>query len=412
MSENHEIAIKVEHISKIFHEQTGARSFKEAFVGLGYKIFGRKNKKIKKGEFQALRGVNFEVKKGEFFGIVGRNGSGKSTLLKIIAGVYTPTKGAVTMNGNLTPFIELGVGFNPELSGKDNVYLNGALLGFNRKQMDEMYDDIVDFAELKDFMGTKLKNYSSGMQVRLAFSVAIRAESDILLIDEVLAVGDAAFQTKCFNYFSELKAKNTTVIFVSHDRASLERFCEKGILVDSGNVVMSGDIKKVLKSYNTVVLDELEGQAELDELHDTKPTHARIRKVEVTNGKDVVMRKITYGERISVKFEVEIIANISNPVIGVTIWQRNIGKAVYAMNTLIDGMEKTGDYNSGDIIYFKTRLPEFLNDGEYYVEPAIANESTSAFYDQRPKATKFFIVGSDNPHALLNSNEKVIINRA
>src|SRR5690606_31573026 len=147
---------------------------------------------------QVLKNISFEIKKGEFVGIVGRNGSGKSTLLKLLAGIYSPDKGSIEVNGKLVPFIELGVGFNPELTGRENVFLNGALLGFNRKEMQAMYKDIVEFAELERFMDQKLKNYSSGMQVRLAFSIAIRAQSDILLIDEVLAVGDAAFQQKCY----------------------------------------------------------------------------------------------------------------------------------------------------------------------------------------------------------------------
>lgn len=247
---NDDIAIKVEHINKTFHEQVGARSFKEAFVSIGKKITGKKTDKISK-DFTALNDINFEVKKGEFFGIVGRNGSGKSTLLKLMAGVYTPTKGTISVNGNLTPFIELGVGFNPELSGRDNVFLNGALLGFSRKQMEKMYDEIVHFAELKGFMDVKLKNYSSGMQVRLAFSVAIRADSDILLIDEVLAVGDAAFQQKCFNYFEVLKQKKRTVIFVTHDMGSVRRFCDKALYLENGIVREIGSTSKIADIYIT-----------------------------------------------------------------------------------------------------------------------------------------------------------------
>ena len=153
----------------------------------------------------ALKNISFSVKKGEFFGIVGKNGSGKSTLLKLISGIYLPDKGQIHIGGKLTPFIELGVGFNPELSGRENVYLNGALFGFSRKQMDSMYDKIVEFSGLEKFMDQKLKNYSSGMQVRLAFSLAIRTHSDILVMDEVLAVGDAEFQKKCLDVFRQLK---------------------------------------------------------------------------------------------------------------------------------------------------------------------------------------------------------------
>ncbi len=198
---------------------------------------------------EALNNVSFTVKKGDFFGIVGRNGSGKSTLLKLLAGIYIPTKGNIQMNGSLTPFIELGVGFNAELSGRDNVYLNGALLGFNRKQMERMYEEIVEFAELRRFMDQKLKNYSTGMQVRLAFSIAIRARSDILLLDEVLAVGDVAFQQKCFNYFEELKQQGKTVVFVSHDMAAIRRFCNKAIFLKNGKLADSGTAEYISDVY-------------------------------------------------------------------------------------------------------------------------------------------------------------------
>jgi len=180
-------------------------------------------------------------------GVVGRNGSGKSTLLKLLSGIYTPTKGSITVKGKLTPFIELGVGFNPELSGRDNVYLNGALLGFSRAEMGEKYDEIVAFSELERFMDQKLKNYSSGMQVRLAFSIAIQTNTDILVLDEVLAVGDEAFQRKCFDYFKQIKAQKKTVILVTHDMASVRRFCNRAIMIDNGKVVADGQPEEVEK---------------------------------------------------------------------------------------------------------------------------------------------------------------------
>ena len=210
---SNDIAISVKNVSKNFalpHEK--ADSVKSVFVNPF-------NKNRRKFEVQhALSDISFDIPKGEFFGIVGRNGSGKSTLLKIIAGIYVPNSGSVTVNGRLVPFIELGVGFNPELTGRENVYLNGALMGFSEKEVNRKYEAIVDFAEIERFMDQKLKNYSSGMQVRLAFSVAtILADSEVLLIDEVLAVGDADFQRKCFEYFKKLKKDKKTVIFVSHD---------------------------------------------------------------------------------------------------------------------------------------------------------------------------------------------------
>jgi ABC-2 type transport system ATP-binding protein len=225
------IAIKVEGVSKVFklpHEKQS--SIKSTFINV-------LSTKRSYEQQQALDKVSFEVNKGEFFGIVGRNGSGKSTLLKLLAGIYAPSEGDIQVNGKLTPFIELGVGFNPELTGRENVYLNGALLGFNRKEMRHMYKDIVNFAELGKFMDQKLKNYSSGMQVRLAFSIAIRAKSDILLFDEVLAVGDAAFQRKCYEVFKDLKRKGVTVVLVTHDMSNVEKFCDRVLVMAEGKAL-------------------------------------------------------------------------------------------------------------------------------------------------------------------------------
>ncbi len=199
-------------------------------------------------EHQVLKGVSFDVYDGEFIGIVGRNGSGKSTLLKLLAQIYFPEKGNIEVEGTIVPFIELGVGFNPELTGRENVYLNGALLGFSRKEMDAMYDEIVYFAELEQFMDAKLKNYSSGMQVRLAFSIAIRARGDILILDEVLAVGDAEFQKKCNDYFASLHGAQT-VILVTHSMDNVRKFCDRAILIEDGRVAAEGEPEEVAKAY-------------------------------------------------------------------------------------------------------------------------------------------------------------------
>lgn len=239
------IAVKVEDLRKSFKLPT------ERAWGLKQAIFNRLKgvKGYKKQE--VLRGISFEVKKGEFLGIVGRNGSGKSTLLKLLSEIYTPDSGSVKINGTLVPFIELGVGFNPELTGRENVYLNGALLGFSNSEMDEMYEEIVKFAELEQFMDQKLKNYSSGMQVRLAFSIAIRAHGDILILDEVLAVGDAAFQEKCNDYFKSLHG-NQTVILVTHSMDNVMRFCDRAILIEDGKIACEGKPEKVTKAYNAL----------------------------------------------------------------------------------------------------------------------------------------------------------------
>ena len=237
-----DVAIRVKNLHKSFKLPT------ERAWGLKQAIFNRLRgiKGYKKQ--QVLRGIDFEVRKGEFLGIIGRNGSGKSTLLKVLSGIYVPDKGDVEVYGTLVPFIELGVGFNPELTGRENVYLNGALLGFSNAQVDEMYDEIVEFAELKDFMDQKLKNYSSGMQVRLAFSIAIRARGDILVLDEVLAVGDAAFQKKCNDYFESLHG-NQTVILVTHSMENVRKFCDRAILIEEGKIACEGKPEKVAKAY-------------------------------------------------------------------------------------------------------------------------------------------------------------------
>lgn len=239
-----EIAVKVDNVSKDFIlPHLRSNSVKSIFTGLF-------NRRSGSSEVQhALRDISFEIKQGEFFGIVGRNGSGKSTLLKILAGIYQPTKGKVYTSGKLVPFIELGVGFNPELTGRENIYLNGAMLGFDGQQIDDMYQDIVEFAELERFMDQKLKNYSSGMQVRLAFSMAVRAKAEILLIDEVLAVGDADFQRKCFEYFNHLKKTDTTVIFVSHDMEAVRQYCDRAVLINNSELIEEGSAEKIAQAY-------------------------------------------------------------------------------------------------------------------------------------------------------------------
>ncbi len=240
-----DIAIHVSNLHKNFKLPTErSMSLKQTIFNRLRGIKGFKEQKV-------LNGLSFDIKKGEFVGIVGRNGSGKSTLLKTLAGIYYPVKGEIIINGNLIPFIELGVGFNPDLTGRENVYLNGALLGFSRKEVEEMYEEIWNFAELKEFQDQKLKNYSSGMQVRLAFSIAIRAKGDILLLDEVLAVGDAAFQQKCNDYFKSLHG-NQTVILVTHSMQNIIKFCDRAILIENGRITLDDNPKIVAKAYKNL----------------------------------------------------------------------------------------------------------------------------------------------------------------
>ncbi len=277
-----QVAVKVNHVSKSFHlpiEST--TSLKRTIVNYFKGVKGYREQKV-------LRNLSFEVNKGDFFGIVGRNGSGKSTLLKIISQIYTPEAGNVEINGKLVSFIELGVGFNNELTGKENVYLNGALLGFSVKEIDHMYQDIVDFAELHDFMNQKLKNYSSGMQVRLAFSVAIQAKSDILVLDEVLAVGDEAFQRKCNDYFMQAKEEDKTIILVTHSMDAVRKYCNRAVMIDQGEVKIIGSPDEVANEYS---LKNVTAKGSATVIEETTPSE-KASDANVESDKEQVMPEI------------------------------------------------------------------------------------------------------------------------
>lgn len=307
-----DIAIRVSNVSKTFklpHEKQ--TSVKSLFLN----VFNGKRTYEKQ---QVLNGISFEVKKGEFFGVVGRNGSGKSTLLKLLAGIYTPDKGHIQVNGKLVPFIELGVGFNPELSGRENVFLNGALLGFSRKEMLDMYDEIVEFAELEQFMDQKLKNYSSGMQVRLAFSIAIRAKADVLVLDEVLAVGDEAFQRKCFQYFAQLKKEKRTVILVTHSMDSVQQFCTRAILIDKGHRTQIGTPLEIVQKYH-----------ELNSSEGTTVDAGRANNSTI-NTKYVQARMAIKRSSKNIKIDLEVkqAVELENPVLVINIY-KNSGEQVY-----------------------------------------------------------------------------------
>jgi len=236
-------AIIADNVSKRF------RIPREKRTTLFQNIVGIIKRQFDYEEFWALGDVSFEIKKGEAFGIIGRNGSGKSTLLKILAKVMYPDSGSVTMNGKVASFLELGVGFQPELSAQENVYLYSSILGMSRKQVDRIYDDIFDFAELRKFENMKLKNFSSGMYLRLAFSTAINAVPDTLLIDEAFAVGDEAFQNKCRDKMSQFKEQGKTIVFVSHALNTVKNLCQRTMLLAEGRIVSIGDTEKVIADY-------------------------------------------------------------------------------------------------------------------------------------------------------------------
>lgn len=238
-----ETIITVDHVSMRFNLSS------EKFDSFKEYVIKSIKRQVSYDEFWALKDVSFEVKKGDSVGLIGLNGSGKSTMLKTIAGVYKPTKGSVTVRGNIAPLIELGAGFDMDLTARENVFLNGALLGYSRKEMEKEYDEIVEFSELKDFMNVPVKNFSSGMISRLAFAIATVGIPDILIVDEVLSVGDFHFQEKCEKRIFNMMDKGTTILFVSHSIQQVKRICNKIVWLDHGNLKMLGSTQEVCDIY-------------------------------------------------------------------------------------------------------------------------------------------------------------------
>ncbi len=353
---NTTIAVKVDHVSKFFKLPTEAsQSLRTTMVNRFKGIKGYKEQHV-------LKDISFEVEKGDFFGILGRNGSGKSTLLKIISQIYVPEHGSVTVNGKLVSFIELGVGFNPELTGRENVYLNGALLGFSREEIDEMYDDIVDFAELREFMNQKLKNYSSGMQVRLAFSVAIKAQGDVLILDEVLAVGDEAFQRKCNDYFIERKKSGKTTILVTHDMGAVKKYCNKAVLIEHGLVKAIGNPENVANQYsfdNTVPLH----QEVVEDVQEEEVVQVENFKLQL-----LTPNRISPADAIHFQIEFDVLEDIKTYIaLSLTDIDRNIW--IYNDNSMDQMLEGRGHKK----VHYTCSLPN-VNDLKMKLEVTVRDE--------------------------------------
>lgn len=400
-----DVAIKVENVSKDFilpHKKRG--SLKSIFLSPFSKY-----EKVKQ---HALSDISFEVKKGEFFGIIGRNGSGKSTLLKCLAGVYTPNQGNIEINGSLVPFIELGVGFDPELSGRDNVYLNGSLLGFSRKEIDAMYKEIVDFAELEQFMDQKLKNYSSGMQVRLAFSVAIQAKSDILLLDEVLAVGDSAFQQKCNDYFATVKNSGRTIILVSHNMQAVERFCDKALLIEDSEVKEIGNSSTIAAMYENMFLREKmerinqQRKNKKKEVLSASGQNVEIKSVNVIQ-KNKKLKEVNAKEDFEIELTLVSKKGMKEANVGINIKNQD---RIMLIST--DTLSTIGNIElpKNKTVKISYKLSNILTNGLYsinigVVEGAAPNDE---IIFREENAQEFIIVGSEvNPRALIYTDVEV-----
>lgn len=370
-----QIAIKVENVSKTFklpHEKVS--TVKSAAIN-----FYKRKRTFEKQK--VLDNISFEIKKGEFFGIVGRNGSGKSTLLKLLAGIYSPDSGQIQINGKLTPFIELGVGFSPELTGRENVFLNGALLGFSRREIEKMYDDIVEFAELERFMDQKLKNYSSGMQVRLAFSIAVQSKNEILLLDEVLAVGDLNFQKKCFNYFRELKREKRTVIFISHDMNAVKEYCDNAMLVVDGCISDKGSPDMISKKYMEKNRSADKNKEYTNNNNNTNKSKSKIHLLRAS----AKIKAKTIDIHTAYKSKMEI----NNPIFGITI-NGPTGLKVFEANTKWKGLE-VGEVHNNTEINICWSVPNIFTNGENKVTLAVADEYGSSIIDWEEEAVTFLL---------------------
>jgi ABC-type polysaccharide/polyol phosphate transport system ATPase subunit len=343
----------------------------------------------------AVDDVSVDVAPGEFFGIVGRNGSGKSTLLKCLAGIYDIDEGTLEINGRLSPFIELGVGFNPELTARDNVFINAIMLGLSKKQVEERFGDIVAFAELEEFMDLKLKNYSSGMQVRLAFAVAIQVDADILLIDEVLAVGDASFQQKCFDQFHRLKSEGRTIVFVTHDMGAVERFCDRAMLLERGRVVDIGEPASIARQYNEFNFRRMRREAEEfggpETLRDAPVAELRGARFEGFDGEQRF--ELLQGEVCYACLEVYFHADALNPIFAIAL-HNDRGGTVFAASTQLT-YGPTGAFRGGTTALVRVRFDNWLAPGRYKLMASVARDGAQVdAYDARQDISSLIVHAS------------------
>jgi ABC-type polysaccharide/polyol phosphate transport system ATPase subunit len=339
---------------------------------------------------QAVDDVSVDVTQGEFFGIVGRNGSGKSTLLKCLAGIYRIDEGDLTVYGRLSPFIELGVGFNMDLTARDNVMINAIMLGLTRKQARERFDDIIAFAGLEEFLDLKLKNYSSGMLVRLAFSVAIQVDADTLLIDEVLAVGDAAFQQKCFDEFGRLKAAGKTIVFVTHDMNTVERFCDRAMLLERGRMVDIGDPATIARKYREINFGQLVHAAP-GTVETEQDAAARITAAWFESPSGERITSAAHGDPCVACIEVRFHEALDSPVFGITL-RNEAGATVFATTTALSQLD-TGRFEAGQAVVVRMRFENWLTASRYSLSPSVAQGGTEHAIDVQEDIATLLVHG-------------------
>jgi ABC-2 type transport system ATP-binding protein len=364
---------------------------------------------FRRGEYDeqhVLRGVSFDIAEGEFFGIVGRNGSGKSTLLKCLAEIYKADSGTMAIAGRLAPFIELGVGFNPDLTARDNVLINAVMMGMSPRQAQERFDDVIAFAELEDFVDVKLKNYSSGMQVRLAFSVMVQSKADVLLIDEVLAVGDAAFQQKCADTFYRMREEGTTIILVTHSMGLVERFCHRAMLLHDGLVEAIGDPREVARRYLEL---NFRLPREERELLGLGKRGARVVDVWIEGPDGLRTHGIQHGEEFAIQVVVEALEPMETPAVG--LWIENEERVrLFAASS--DGIHGHGDLAVGERSQLTVRAQNTLRSGHYYAGVSVGESATGEQLDAVDRATDLVVYGGDHLGGLVQMEHTVEVSKA
>jgi len=339
--------------------------------------------------FAALRDISFEVGRGEFFGIAGRNGSGKSTLLKCLAGIYGIDSGRIWMNGRLSTFIELGVGFNHDLAARDNVVLNGIMMGLSPREARARFDAVMDFAELREFEELKLKNYSSGMHVRLAFAVAIQVDAEILLVDEVLAVGDAAFQQKCFDVFSRMRDDGRTIVFVTHDMGALNRFCHRALLLERGAPVYLGEPHEVADRYLEINFGR-NPAADGGATGRHGDGEARVLDAWVEDEDGERRGSMPQGHRIALKALVRFTVPVEDPV--ASVYVLNDEHVAILVATSAREHESSGHFDAGEEALFSFSFENVLAPGRYNPLFTLAHSGTGLDIMDRFEGSVSFVV--------------------
>jgi len=386
-------AIRFEDVSKRFalHQQR-SRSFQEALIRLA--PWRRTNQNVSE-EFWALRHVSFEIETGETVGLIGPNGVGKSTALKLVSRILEPTSGRIEVHGRVGALLELGAGFHPDLTGRENVYLNASMMGLSRQEVDRRFDEIVAFSELEPFIDVPVKHYSSGMYVRLGFAVAVHTDPEILLVDEVLAVGDAAFQRKCYDRIDQLRANGVTLLFVSHSAETVRSLCKRALWLDVGTLVADGTAESVVQQYTVHSWEAEEGKLPSpDNVKRWGTGRVQITRVELLDGAGKERQIFETGESLTVVLHYYAPERVEHPVFGLAI-HRNDGVHVTGPNTHFSDLEISYVEGKGQVSYQVDELP--LLAGLYSISVAVTDVEDTEMFDYhdrlyplrvRPQATQ------------------------